>query len=237
MLVTRPGWRDFERVVALALGGQAQESKAIFDVLLSAGKGRGVWYGLSCKMRSELNRIDRDGRVTIEVSNSAGQFWDHLATRGIHQGNYRTQPEQTGSMLLDVVRGWHGAVGLGQGGSIDLAGSSYLVLSWNKNGWYQLHQFSLELPDAQALAWRFPKAKRGKVEREGRRLVGSDQAGTLFEWYGESGGQLKYYPLASAALWHSQRFQLEPLPDVEHGLRAKASTYFPELWARANQAK
>ena len=29
-----PGWRDFERSVALAFEGIAQESKAIFDVLV-----------------------------------------------------------------------------------------------------------------------------------------------------------------------------------------------------------
>lgn len=29
-----PGWRDFERSVALAFDGVAQESKAIFDVLV-----------------------------------------------------------------------------------------------------------------------------------------------------------------------------------------------------------
>ncbi len=30
---TLPGWRDFERSVALAFGGVAQESKFIFDIL------------------------------------------------------------------------------------------------------------------------------------------------------------------------------------------------------------
>lgn len=48
---TLPGWRDFERAVALAFGGEAQESKAIFDVLLSRTDRPEVKYGLSCKMR------------------------------------------------------------------------------------------------------------------------------------------------------------------------------------------
>jgi hypothetical protein len=61
--------------------------------------------------------------------------------------------------------------------------------------------------------------------------VGRDNIGVLFEWYGESGGQLKYYPFASNAKWASVPFQLEPLPDAEgYGILAKASAYFPQLW-------
>ena len=73
---TLPGWRDFERAVALAFGGIAPENKAVFDVILTDSGRPEVKYGLSCKMRSELDRIDRDGRVTIELSNSYGKFWD-----------------------------------------------------------------------------------------------------------------------------------------------------------------
>ena len=31
---TLPGWRDFERTVAIVFGGEAQENKDIFDVLI-----------------------------------------------------------------------------------------------------------------------------------------------------------------------------------------------------------
>ena len=78
---TLPGWRDFERAVALAFGGIAPENKAVFDVLLSGPERPGVTYGLSCKMRGELDRLDRDGRVTIELSNSAKKFWAYLKTK------------------------------------------------------------------------------------------------------------------------------------------------------------
>jgi hypothetical protein len=64
-------------------------------------------------------------------------------------------------------------------------------------------------------------------------LRGQDEKGTLFEWYGESGGQLKYYPLVEHALWKSDIFQLEPLPmdwREKHGILAKARDYFPNLW-------
>jgi hypothetical protein len=87
--MTLPGWRDFERAVALAFDGEAPENKAVFDVLLTDSDTPQVKYGISCKMRGELNRIDRDGRVTIELSNSASKFWRHLKTRGIDQRDYQ----------------------------------------------------------------------------------------------------------------------------------------------------
>ena len=187
-------------------------------------------YGLSCKMRRELNKVKRTGRVSLELSNSAGQFWDYLKTKGINQSNYRNVPLEVGASLLEVVERWHQAVSTDRGGSVELAKSSYLVLSWNSDKFYQLHQFPLIMPDPYTLNWYFPKKKSGD---EGRRLAGDDGSGTLFEWYGESGGQLKYYPFAHSAVWVSEMFRLEPLGDREYGILSKAAAYFPEKWADA----
>lgn len=226
--MTLPGWRDFERAVALAFGGEARESKAIFDVLLTGGDNPKLKYGLSCKMRRELNKIERTGRVSLELSNSAGQFWDYLKSKGIDQSNYRGQPSEVGASLVEVVERWHQAVNVERGGVVDLTKSSYLVLSWNRSGLYQLHQFPLTMPNPYDLNWQFPAKKGGG---EGRRLIGQDKSGSLFEWYGESGGQLKYYPLASSAVWESEIFRLEPLADIEYGILRKVAAYFPEKWA------
>jgi hypothetical protein len=55
-----------------------------------------------------------------------------------------------------------------------------------------------------------------------------DRQGKIFEWYGESGGQLKYYPRVQDALWKSKPFRLEPLPpNNPHGILARVETYFP----------
>lgn len=197
--LTLPGWRDFERSVALAFAGEAQESKAVFDVLLPNSNDPTTKCGLSCKMRSELNRIDRDGRVTLELSNSAGKFWEHLKSNDIDQRNYKRKPLDVGIGLIELVGQWHEAVSLARGGSIDLAGSSFMVLSWSRVGWYQLHQFALRLPNPRRLKWYFPTTKKMGAGASGRHLNGDDSSGTLFEWYGESGGQLKYYPLAKNA--------------------------------------
>ena len=56
--LSKPGWRDFERAVAAALGGappkgEAQEGKNVFDVAVPTGSG--LYKGISCKMRGELD--------------------------------------------------------------------------------------------------------------------------------------------------------------------------------------
>lgn len=227
---TLPGWRDFERAVALAFDGEGPENKAVFDVLLTDPANPSVKYGLSCKMRKELNRIGRDGRVTVELSNSAGQFWDQLALKSISTDNYKEQPQEVGKTLINLVRRWHRAAAAERKATVDLDKSGYLVLSWNNAGLYQLHQLSLQLPNPEELSWYFPTGVSKGVEKTARHINGDDAEGRVFEWYGESGGQLKYYPKASSALWHSEPFRLEPLPDIEHGIRAKVAAYFPELW-------
>jgi len=227
--ITLPGWRDFERSIALAFGGQAMESKYIFDVLLSDPAKPHIKYGLSCKMRGELDRISRDGRVTIELSNSAGKFWSRLKTKGLDETNYQNHPLEVGVALIEEVEDWHIRAGIASGGVADLSKSSYLVLSWNLKGWYQLHQFPLLLPDPRTLTWHCPLNR--SLSETSKRIVGRDEQGILFEWYALSGGQLKYYPLASTAIWRSELFQLEPLPaTIEHGVLRKVAEYFPDQW-------
>lgn len=192
---TLPGWRDFERSVALAFGGVSQESKFIFDVLISDPKRQDIYFGMSCKMRRTLNDTKRTGRVTLELSNSSGTFWEQLRRLGINQQNYKDKPFAVAQALLAQEYEWHQSVGLEEGGNVDLSLSFYLALSWNAKGEYQLFKFALDLPDPARLSWDFPKVESNGEEKHGRRLRGKDSYGTLFEWYGESGGQLKYYPL------------------------------------------
>lgn len=230
----RPGWRDFERAVAAALGGEAQESKYIFDVLLTDLQKPHLRYGLSCKMGNQLDRINRQGRAFMELSNSYKKFWDYLSSKGIHHTNFREQASEVGIALLELVKSWHLQESLTLGGRIDIQKSSYLVLSYNDSGWYQLHQFPLDFPDAGELRWYFP-VRAGKHRTVIGNLRADDGEGMVFEWYGESGGQLKYYPRVSTAKWLSEPFQLEPLSEnIEDGLIAKAKAYFPSQWANAS---
>lgn len=247
---TLPGWRDFERSVAVVFGGRAQESKAIFDVLIPDLTQPGKSVGISCKMRGTLSDTDKTGQVTLELSNSAGKFWKALAKQGIDQKNYRHNPAEAGKALVNLVESWQHAIR----DIVDLSKSTYLVLSWNNDGWYQLHRFILTLPNPETLTWDFPSPSRKKKtkksneydknlddqqkeqESQGKRLRGCQEGVRIFEWYGESGGQLKYYPLASTALWASERFKLEPLPTdrIGSGIQAKVADYYPELWSALN---
>lgn len=230
---TLPGWRDLERSIAVAFGGEAQENKFIFDVLLPDKTRDGVYFGFSCKMRRTLNDTKRTGRVTLELSNSSGKFWRRLGELGVHQGNYKSKPVEVAQALLDQEKEWHQEVGLRRDGILDLSKSFYLALSWNVQGEYQLFKFSLSLPRVSSLKWDFPSVTNKGEERSGRRLRGQDKQGTLIEWYGESGGQLKYYPLVKNSLWKSEIFRLEPLPvnwNEKHGIMAKAKDYFPSRW-------
>jgi len=150
--MTLPGWRDFERAVAAVFGGEAQESKYVFDVIVPDPANPAGTWGISCKMRRELNRVAQgDGRVTMELSNSSKQFWQHLHKQGIDEVSYREKPAKVGAGLIEVVTSWHEAASRITGGMIDLSKSYYLVLSWNKKRAYQLHQFALDLP--QNLRW------------------------------------------------------------------------------------
>ncbi len=236
-----PGWRDFERVVAVALNGlpprgEGKEGKHIFDVIVPIGNSH--FKGISCKMRSELNRvIHGDGRVTIELTNSSGEFWKYLAKRNISVLNYREKSSDVGEAIIDLVTSWHVRDSITGRNVIHLDESFYLVLSWNENNSYQLHQFALTLPDPKSLVWDAPLRRQKGEMKPGRRICGRDSEGSIvLEWYGESGGQLKYYPLAAKAVWQSRVFNLEPLPlSLEYGLLAKVKAYFPVQWEMASR--
>ena len=230
---TLPGWRDFERATALVFGGIPSENKDVMDVRLPDPRHDGVFFGISCKMRRELNRVKRNGRVTIELSNAARAFWDRLGDDGITTENYRDYSDEVGISLIDLVSEWHSDVSVAYGGDVDLQRSYHLALMWNSIGEYQLYQFPISLPDPDSIAWDCPLVRRRGGLQVGNSIRGYDDTGTIFEWYGQSGGQLKYYPRASDALWQSDIFRLEPLPPkTPHGLLSKAESYYPNLWPK-----
>jgi len=240
---TLPGWRDFERAVALAFNGVALESKAIVDVVLPLGDG--TFYGLSCKSRAMLNESRKpDGRVNIEVSNASGGFWDYVSGKGVTQTNYRQENNATvmGEALVELVEKWHTEVDIAHGGLINISKSSYLVLLYNNKGVYQLFQFPLAFPKPSELSWSVPnKASRDPTQAPipRRCLVATDiNGGRVIEWYFSSGGQLKYYPLTTSAVWRSNEFALESLPTgTKHGILSKVEEYFPHLWSKINETE
>ncbi|MFN8496126.1 MAG: hypothetical protein U0350_51515 [Caldilineaceae bacterium] len=233
---TLPGWRDFERAVAIAFQGKTQESKSIFDVLVPDRTSPSQYYGISCKMRGTLNETLRNGYVSLELSNSSKQFWDAINHYNLNQQTYREQPAVVGKALVERVKHWHDLVSTLSGGNIVLSKSFFLTLSWDRHsGDYQLHQFKHELPDPADLVWSFPLKKQKGELVPGKRIIGQKDEHILLEWYGESGGQLKYYPLTKDATWQSELFKLEPLPnqgDLQPVIMTKIYSYFPGLWTQ-----
>jgi len=133
-----------------------------------------------------------------------------------------------GEAIITLVNKWHEDASLKMGIDIDLDESFYLILLWNKEGYYQLFQYPHKLPNPKYLHWHFPILKDGTLSNH---LRGEDRNGKVFEWYGESGGQLKYYPRVENALWTSRPFRLETLPhDMPNGVLSRVKAYFPHQW-------
>lgn len=220
------GYRQFERAVADVFGGIAPENKGVFDVFVPL-LGTDMHFGVSCKMRGELNNALKDeGRVYIEMSNAAGEFTDKVKEEV--GKNFQKYPDKVGQTLLSLITGWHSNSGKFHGHKINLAESSFLILLYNKQLIFRLYQYKLLLPRATKFTWRFPPPKNEK-SKESRRLVGYYKDKVIFEWYLYSGGQLKYYPLAQDAKWQSESFTLEPLPG-NMNLVSRAQEYFPDKW-------
>lgn len=233
---TLPGWRDFERASALAFNGLGGENKFFVDVIFPFTDTPLTFYGIDCKMRRELKLVDRTGVIYIEVTNAANWLWSHLNTKGINEANYTDRAEAAGMGLIEAIES---IKQLGSSaypeGPILTEKSYYFVLQWSLTGDYQLFQLPLTLPTPDDLAW-YCHVSSKKSGAKTTRLVGRTSNGVLYEWYGDSGGQFKYYPSISQAVWQSKRFRLEPISeDVESGIVAKARIYFPDLWRKATQ--
>lgn len=223
---TRPGWRDFERIVAEALNGDAPEGKAIFDVIVEDEVQQK--YGISVKSKGFTNNkfaeLLSDGRVYMELCNSPAKLWEPLKEQGINEQSFTAQEFATeiGESILDTVHSWYEH---SQIENIVLDSSRHLTVSYtnqansnNTNIRYQLHSFALDFPEG--IIWRYKSTKC---------LSGYDPdypEEVLFDWYGLSGGQLKYYPRAEKALYSSPQFALELAPIMSISDRVRQ--YWPD---------
>lgn len=237
---TRPGWRDFERVFAETLRGFAPENKDIFDVVVPAGVNSNNYYGLSLKSK-QLSRagaigdLEDGGRVHMELANSPAKFWEALFEKGIREADFTNmkQADIMGETVLQVVDDWHKEAKAkyeltNHNKKLDLGKSVYITVSYSKpipgtGRHYQVHSFNLKFP--KNIIWKYisPRCLRGydpQYENE-----------AVFDWYGLSGGQLKYYPRAKDSLFKTRPFVLLKPENVS--ILEKAETYWPEIWLKA----
>ena len=240
--VTYAGFRQFERAVAEVCEGKAQEDKGIFDVVAPLPNSEGS-FGISCKMRKELRKARAEnGRITIELSNASRRLND-VVNQAVSTG-ILDHPKEAGIALLSEISRWHDESATNYGVPINLDESSQLVLLYDeKTLTHKLFQLPLRLPDPDSLQWAFPPAQRRGTSSN--RLVAYEALSenifdehVVLEWYYKSGGQIKYYPRVTSAIWMSEEFNLRPLPKkVVRTIVARARSYFPELWKRAGRDK
>jgi hypothetical protein len=228
---TLPNWRDFERSVATTFNGFAFENKGFLDVVIDGkeiqDEGK---IGISCKMRNTLTSYLSGGSISMELSNALNKFWTELQKHKIHNiGHVRLVPEKAGKIIVDLYESWKYDAAEKIGVNIDK--SFYLTCLYDeKKGAYQLFALPFLLPDPTKLMWTLRESK-DKDENRGT-LIASKDDKTIIEWYGTSGGQLKYYPTQQDIIWESAKFQLEDIPLIEsgYGLKQKAKSYFPDKW-------
>lgn len=212
-----PGFRDFERATAAITYGQAREDKGIFDVWVPT---QTLPFGISCKMASAQPR--KNECSFMELSNSLAYFHTALDSAGV---DFEQNPGVAGEVIVDLVMSWHSAVS----DDVDLSGSKYAILTHDARWeFFQLQCFPLDLRIADPV-------RHVHWVVEGRALNGYIDLGhrvhRLWQWYGYSGGQLKYYPLLDWAEWIAPAFRLEDAPVAS--LRSRAIDYFGDLWPRS----
>lgn len=237
---TRADWRQIERCVAELLNGDGGEDKGIFDVILLDQQDVALAYGFSIKSKQlcprDFLKLQTDGRVYMEIANSPAKFWNAIGNEHeLTENDFRnmSSPNLIGGTVLNTVMEWHregkrqfdvSPSNLQQGKSLDLGNSCYLCITSSNScaeRLYQVHSFPLEYPGN--IQWRYKSAAC---------LSGYDPDSpndVLVDWYGVSGGQLKYYPSVSKARYSTNVFSI-PTPPRVMTIREKANMYFPDLY-------
>ncbi len=229
---TRAGWRDIERVVAELLGGEALEKKEVYDVIIKPNPDSDEVYGISVKSKclgrkNVIDQLTESGRVYMELTNSPAKLWEPLKTKGVHEGNFGDNKfaQTMGDSILTTVHGWYTNY---HNKKINISKSIHLVFSYSspkdyqEERVYQVHSFPLGFPSG--IKWEFASDKC---------LRGFDPnfpEEVLLDWYGLSGGQLKFYPKASTAIFYSNIFALNK-PRILT-LSERAAEYWPKQWKK-----
>ena len=221
---TRFGFRQFERALADVLSGQADENKALFDVVADREVAPKITrrIGFSCKLKAELRASSK--HVYIEVSNAVSQFSKHLKSLGLPDVNaYKANPSATGAGILAWIGLLH--AGDAKARSISLPESTYLVLLYDDaSNDFELFEIPIDVFLSDTIDWSTADSH----------LVGKIGTTTVIDYYWNA-GQLKFYVPLDRVTWRSEAFRLEPLPSGAKTLLARAEEMFPGAWATANK--
>lgn len=231
---SRAEFRQIERCFAELLHGTTTENKAFYDFVIQSNEDGGIAVrgaSIKSKEHEHLNSFGGNGTVLrshLELSNSSAKDWAMCQERGLNEQLFREgqQADAFGQAILDrqaIERQTSQVTYLNS-----IAGANkffvesdcvYISLLYSPmirgERSYLVSSFHAVLP--APATWSF----------KGRRLVGKDaEDAVLYEWYGLSGGQLKYYPKITDRLHGTELFTLADFKPAIETLRAKVDRMF-----------
>lgn len=239
---TRAGSRQIERCFAELLHGTTTEDKSFYDFVIESNESGGIAIrGASVKSKTkEINAQSLEAgkamRAHLEISNSNSKDWALCAKHGLFHKDFGDDEhaETFGRLMLErqiADREQAEAYVVSQGKGVKRTfitkESVFISVLYTKpkartgERQWMVSVFPIKLPQPARWAFRAPKS----ASRGSRALVGYDEdGGNLYEWYGLSGSQFKYFPKLTSRLWGSPLFTL-PKPVVE-SLPARAAKMF-----------
>ncbi|CAE6837241.1 hypothetical protein [Paraburkholderia aspalathi] len=231
---TRAEFRQIERCFAELLHGRTTENKAFYDFVVQSNEGGGIAVrGASIKTKEHAKLLayttqQATMRSHMELSNSNAKDWELCAARGLTHDMFRDLQHAAdfGQAILDRQRIERQASETAYLNTIAGHNKEFvqqdcvyisLLYSPMTNGerTYQVSSFHAALPPPAT--WTI----------EGRRLIGKDENDqVVYEWYGLSGAQFKYYPKIADRLHGTELFTLADYRPAIESLRAKVSRMF-----------
>lgn len=239
---TRAGSRQIERCFAELLHGTTTEDKSFYDFVIESNESGGIAVrGASVKSKAkELTakslEMGKAVRAHLEISNSTSKDWALCEKNGLFHRDFGNNEHAGtfGRLMLErqvadreQAEAYVAAQGKGVKRTFITKESIFISVMYTKpkartgERHWMVSVFPIKLPQPAQWGFRAPKS----ADRGSRALVGYDvDGGTLYEWYGLSGGQFKYFPKLTSRLWGTGLFTL-PRPVVE-SLPARAAKMF-----------
>jgi hypothetical protein len=221
---SRAGWRELERIFAEFLTGKKHsEDKHVFDVIAADWDNAETSYGLSVKSKiikgpRSIFSLYETPRAYLEIANSPAKMWQSITSKtgfsAEHFNPANGNAQRIGDALIDTIQDWKIIAKTEferthPDQKLDLSKSIYLTLSFSEyldNSWdVHICSFPMNFPKIQ---WTYSSDRCLSANDP------TDPGQRLIDWYPNSGGQLKYYPLFSGALYSSSIMKIKVLKEI-----------------------
>lgn len=233
---SRADSRQIERCFAELLHGRTTENKSFYDFAIESNEGGITVRGASIKSKeiqklTQYPKLKDQMRAHLEISNSNSADWKLCAAHGLDQSHFgqAEHAKKFGEIILQrqisdreqAEENYVNQLNPGVRRTFIARESIFISILYSPIGTdgerkWLVSSFPINLP--KPTKWEF---------RTQRCLAGIDEENNvLYEWYGLSGSQFKYYPKLSSRLHGTSLFTL-PKPAVET-LRAKSSRLFED---------